>query len=409
MTTDHPSGLKGSILINSIQPCGILSFPNDSEPFPLLNLNVLIGPNGSGKSNLIELFELLNATPTDLAGAIRDGGGVSEWLWRGGSKSGAATLSATLNIPERRQPIRYRLEFGSTGLASQRLEVFDEAIEDVERRSQDQSDVYFYYRFKRGHPVINVRSPKGTVATSTRQLERDSLDPQQSVLSQRKDPDQYPELTAVGRAFGQIQTFREWCFGRYTPVRRPQSSDLPDILLPDAINLGMVLNAIDHSDARQRFNELMRRFLPRFNRISTLVQSGTVQIFLHEDGLRSPIPATRLSDGTLRFIALLAILLTTTPAPLICIEEPELGLHPDALAIVAELLVEASQRTQIVVTTHSDALVSALTEVPQSVIVCENLAGETSLRRLNPDRLKSWLEEYRLGEIWRIGELGGNP
>ncbi len=62
---------------------GLLSFPPDMEPFELLDLNVLIGPNGSGKSNLIEMFELLHATPTDFAAAIRDGGGASEWLWKG--------------------------------------------------------------------------------------------------------------------------------------------------------------------------------------------------------------------------------------------------------------------------------------------------------------------------------------
>jgi predicted ATPase len=87
-----------------------------------------------------------------------------------------------------------------------------------------------------------------------------------------------------------------------------------------------------------------------------------VQIFFHEEGLHSPIPATRLSDGTLRFLAMAALLLMPAPPPLICIEEPELGLHPDALSLVAELLVSASARTQLIVTTHSDALVSALTE-----------------------------------------------
>ncbi|MDQ6707428.1 MAG: AAA family ATPase, partial [Acidobacteriota bacterium] len=94
---------------------------------------------------------------------------------------------------------------------------------------------------------------------------------------------------------------------------------------------------------------------------------------------------------------------------MICIEEPELGLHPDALPLIAELLAAAACKTQIVVTTHSDILLSALSESPESVLVCENLKGSSSIRRLDKDQLDFWLREYKLGEIWRTGELGGNP
>ena len=129
---------------------------------------------------------------------------------------------------------------------------------------------------------------------------------------------------------------------------------------------------------------------------------------MHEDGLKTPIPATRLSDGTIRFLALLAVLLHPKQAPLLCIEEPELGLHPDALAIIAELLVEAKTRTQLIVTTHSDVLVSGLTEEADSILVSEHLAGGTEFRRQDPGKLEKWLQKYRLGEIWRMGRLGGN-
>ena len=133
-----------------------------------------------------------------------------------------------------------------------------------------------------------------------------------------------------------------------------------------------------------------------------------MQFYLHESGLKSPISATRLSDGTIRFMAILALLLSPTPPPLICIEEPELGLHPDAVSLLAELLAEASTRTQLIVTTHSDTLVSGLTDHADSVLVCEHQGG-TELKRLDSGKLKHWLDRYRLGDIWRIGELGGNP
>lgn len=204
--------------------------------------------------------------------------------------------------------------------------------------------------------------------------------------------------------------FREWRFGRYTEVRKPQRADLPsDTLMLDACNLALVLNQLEHADAGMEFNRLLTRFLPRFQRFSTRVQEGgTVQLYLHELGMKTPIPATRLSDGTIRFMAILALLLAPKPPPFICMEEPELGLHPDAMAILADLLVDASTRTQLLVTTHSDALISALTEVAESVLVCEHRNG-TVLRRVESAKLAGWLEQYRLGEIWRIGEIGGNP
>jgi predicted ATPase len=104
----------------------------------------------------------------------------------------------------------------------------------------------------------------------------------------------------------------------------------------------------------------------------------------------------------------MALLLDPTPPPLICIEEPELGLHPDILPTIAELLIEASQRTQLIITTHSDALVSALSEYPESVVVCERDNTGTHLRRLETGKLKDWLENYTLGDVWRMGEIGGN-
>ncbi len=141
--------------------------------------------------------------------------------------------------------------------------------------------------------------------------------------------------------------------------------------------------------------------------LTTPIQGGTVQVFIHEKGLHNPIPATRLSDGTLRYLCLLTILCHSAPPPFVCIEEPESGVHPDILPTLADLLVDASRRTQLIVTTHSDTLVSALSAVSEAVLVCERDADGSRLRRLDPDQLQIWLEQYSLGELWRMGEIGG--
>ena len=380
---------------------GFLSFSPGSEPFELKPLNVLIGPNGAGKSNLIEAIELLRATAGDFAAAIREGGGALEWLWKGGKQQSAASIDVEVaDCPITHRPLRYRLEFAAV---QTRVELLDEAIEEL-TPVLGKPDVPFYYRFQRGRPVLSIRG-----SGQPRRLQRESLAPDQSVLAQRKDPDLYPELTWLGRQFGAIQTYREWSFGRSTPMRQPQPADLSDdVLLPAAGNLALVLNQIEHHDPR-RFNELLKRFFPRFERMSTRISGGTVQFYLHEAGFAAPIPPTRLSDGTIRFLELLAILLAPALPPLICIEEPELGMHPDVMASIAELLIEASDRTQLIVTTHSDALVSALTSHADAVIACERPGAGTMLRRLDPVRLAGWLDNYRLGDLWRIGELGANP
>ncbi|MDE0305257.1 MAG: AAA family ATPase [Albidovulum sp.] len=404
------------IFIRRLELNGLLSFPRDMEPLDLRPLNVLIGPNGSGKSNFIEALELLRATPTDFAAAIRDGGGAVEWLWKGVARKELAKIdletgdaNSGLQTPTSR-PMRYRLEFTS---ANNRVEVLDEAIEEIEP-VRGHADPYFYYRFQQGRPVINLKQDDYNQygfenGRATRHLRRDDLLPDQSVLAQRKDPELYPEVTWIGRHFERIQTFREWSFGRYASLRRPQPADLPENrLLPDSRNLAMLLNQVEHRDPTH-FNDLLKKFFPRFERMSTRISGGTVQFYLHERDFRSAIPPTRLSDGTIRFIAILAILLAPEPPPLVCIEEPELGMHPDAVALIGELLVEASRRMQVIVTTHSDALVSVLSSDPEAVIACERPGMGTTLRRLDAGKLSHWLNDYGLGDLWRMGELGANP
>ena len=392
--------------IRNIRLDGLLSFAPGAAVLELQPLNVLIGPNASGKSNLIEAFELLRSTPTDFAAAIRDGGGPQEWIWKGRPRAGSATIEMELSDENpARRPLRYRLEFSTV---QNRVEVLDEAIENRDA-FPGKPDVFFYYRFQRGDPVINIRTTAAGQRRAQRQLRREDFRASQSVLAQRKDPDLYPEVTWVGETFRGFHLFRDWTFGRFVNLRTPQPADLPgDVLLPDASNLALVLNEIEHRDGN-RFNNALRRFFPRFQRMSTRVFGGTVQFYLHELDFDSPIPATRLSDGTIRFIAMLAVLLSPSPPGFVCIEEPELGLHPDAVAQIAELLIEASTRMQLLVTTHSESLVSALSDRPDAIIVCERPGSATALQRLDPESIRPWLEEGRLGDLWGTGVLGANP
>ena len=423
--------MEGRRFIESIRLDRILSFGPNDEAFGLEPLNVLIGPNASGKSNLIATLSVLHAAPRDVQAPIREGGGVPEWLWKGAHKSTMATINVTLNYPmffkSMGMSIRYRLDFAEVG---GRFFVFEEAIEreklvnlpamqtptlgvPLPRRedstSEENEPEIFYQNGFLKKPLIDaVTMVEGQ--SHRHKIGLDDVKSDQSILSQRQDPRSYPELTYVGSNFQNMTFYREWQLGRFSPARQPQRTDLQqDRLLEDASNLGLVLNYLQNQPAlKSQLLERMREFYPFIEDIHTNLIGGTVQIFFHEKGLREAIPASRLSDGSLRYLCLLAVLLHPEPPNVICIEEPELGLHPDIIPEVAKLLIEASKRSQIFVTTHSDVLVDALSEVPEAVVVCEKVDGATQLRRLDKESLEPWLEKYRLGELWTSGRFGGN-
>jgi predicted ATPase len=394
--------------LRTIRLRNVLSFGADTAEFELQSLNVLVGPNGAGKSNLIEAISLLQAAPGNLLEPVRTGGGITEWLWKGADQAPVAEIDATVFYPHGKMPLRHRMNLA---MAGQRVALVDEAIENERPNSPGEPDVYFYYRYQNGHAVLNVKTeePSGD-GRIRRELRRQDLAPDQSVVSQRKDPDQYPEVTYLGNEYGKIRLFREWNLGRNTQPRRPQPTDLPtEFLREDAANIALVLNDLEHrSNLRASLVEQLRDADESIVDFSTRVQGGTIQLFLHYSGLRSPVPATRLSDGTVRYLCLLAVLCHPEPPPLVCLEEPELGLHPDLLSRLADLLVEASHRMQLIVTTHSDVLVDGLTKVPEAVVICEKHNGSTRMSRGTSTELRGWLNDYGLGQLWRRGEIGGN-
>lgn len=389
------------MLIHEITLKNFLSYGESSPPIKLGPLNILIGPNGSGKSNLLEAIELIRSAPEQFLKPIREGGGVREWLRKGDSKSTpVATLDAVVDYPKGNQSLRYAISFTATG---QQFEITDERIEnekpDPNRRTPDNKP-YFFYEYDNGRPTLNVNGDR-------RALRREDVELDKSILAQRRDPEQYPEITYLANRLNNIRLYREWSFGRYTSPRMPQRADLPNTMLEgDFSNLGLVLNWLgSKAETKKRILTELQKLYDGIEDYGVQIEGSSVQVFFHENG--RTIPATRLSDGTLRYLCLLAILLQPTPPPLVCIEEPELGLHPDILPTIAELLKDASTRMQLIVTTHSDILVDAMTDTPEAILVCEKAADGTRINRLDAEHLKPWLEKYRLGELWTSGEIGG--
>jgi predicted ATPase len=379
--------------IESLRVQNLFSFGEKGAQVELGPLNLLIGPNASGKSNLIEAIGLLKGLPNDFAEAVAGAGGVSDCLWKG-AVNPTAKIDFTANVRKLKKTLCYQLSFmGRKGKAF----ITDESVTSV---SPGAARAFLAY--KKGRPTIYSDG-------SELILSDEETDPEQSVLSQRKDSKNYPEITYLGRLLRSIRIYSDWEFGPGSTMRDLYGAEgKNDYLDEDVHNLGLMLNRF-YSDANIKPDLLkyLNAFYAEAVDIHTLVQSGLIDTRV-EERKKITIPASRLSDGTLRWLALLTILLHPSPPPLVCLEEPELGLHPDALRMLAELLTKASERMQLIVTTHSDALVDEFTDSPDSVIVFEKENGSTKMTRLNKERLTSWLERYSLGQLWRSGEIGGN-
>ena len=371
------------MFIREIHLQNFLSFGPEAKPIKLEPLNVIIGASGSGKSNLLEAIDLLRNAPRDITRPIREGGGIDEWTWKGENVGGYASIQMTLKHFNPNLPIDlyYKIYFSEF---DQRFGIMDEKIVDL--------GVVYYDRGKERIEAILLET---------------NGDLSKSVLSFRNNPKDNPEIAYVAKGFSEIKLFRDWIFGRNSPLRKFQRADLSTSSLePDGSNLGLILNNFQrYPKGKQKLLKELQELYQGIEDYYVEIIGGTVQVYFWEEERKTP--ATRLSDGTLRYLFLLVILCHPEPPPLVCIENPELGLHPDILPTIARLLKEASERCQLIVTTNSEILVDALSDQPESIIVAEKNEKGTHLKRLSAEEVEPWLKEYRLGQLWTRGQIGG--
>ena len=400
----NEQGNPNTPILREVTVRNLLSFGPKGLSIELKPLNVLIGPNGAGKSNLFEVLSLLHAAPTEIAKPVREGGGIRNWLWRRDPKITAA-IEAVVDFPGRQHPLRHTIEFTEV---NQEFAVVDERVDNPSPNPGPSSIGSYDYsqlisQFIKDNPGLSSRDNRNDI-NSVRDIK---VGTHESLLSHWVGSSLLDEMVHLRRTYLSISLYREWQFGRGNVLRGAQLTDVRKSPLDaDLSNLGMFLNRL-RQDPTTKAN-LIDKLSDVYEGLTDFelnFQGGSVEILFTEGDLA--VPASRLSDGSLRYLCLLAILLDPEPPLLIVIEEPELGLHPDLMPKIADLLVDASSRCQLVVTTHSDVLVDALSERPDSVMVCEKHEGHTVMRRLDGAELVRWLEKYRLGQLWNSGELGG--
>ena len=393
-----PAAAPDVRLLRSITLRNILSFGPDTPPLELRALNVLIGPNGSGKSNLLDAVELLKKAPDaeNLRGAV----GGEHWIYKLKHKQESVEITTNIAMFNKHESVLHNLEINDFLHGSW---IITEKIESAIGYDEGPLIVpVIELQFESSLSKAVVRSKEELVTLSTYDFNNSA-----SSLFQLRG-NQYFVLTLLSQQYRRIRLYREWTFGRKSSPRLPRPTDeRNDFLAEDCSNLGLVLNKLrTYPEVKDQFISALNELYEGIKDFDVLVEGGTAQIFLREGN--TSIPATRLSDGTLRYLCLLAILLHPTPPPLICLEEPELGLHPDAVVAVGKLILAASERTQLIITTHSDILVDVLGQVPENIVVCEKHDGQTQMTRLNEADLRGWLERYSLSQLWTKGKLGGN-
>jgi len=371
------------------------------------DLNVIIGPNGSGKSNLLRMLEMISASAQGkLSSYVQDEGGISAILWDGEASELEWKIKLSPSILPALLVRSYSAHLMRSVLSSSHIvreellstTTFHVGEQDEEATklliSRFTSNAVYYDDNNR-----QVHIPKGVVSE------------EETVVSLANNPMAFNNkiLPLIASDLGNRSIYHTFRVDRNASIRHAPVSRLENRVSPDGQNLINVLHTLYSNDRKfkQDMNDAMfAAFGADFDElIFPPAADQRIQMRVRWKTLKREQSTADLSDGTLRFLFLMTVLASPNPPPLIAIDEPETGLHPSMLPIIAEFAVEAATRTQVVFTTHSDQFLSAFRDTRPTVTIAKWENGETMLRTIDGKVLDYWLQEYTLGSLFRSGEL----
>jgi len=360
------------------------------------HLNVLIGPNGSGKSNLLRALELIRASAAgNLREFVLSKGGLPRLLWGGSA-----------------QQVEFEIETGST---------FDRPSAEQHLYHFTLASVPQSASFRVVSEGLGFEGP----TTPFRVFERDARGLTVSKGDDYVAGDPAKHLPETETALSMVsvlwthpvpyilqQQLRSWTIyqdlhmDEDAAIRRSAVARKEVRISYNGQNLIPVLKTLYEGDFKDTIDHGMAAAFP--DDFEELVFRSTepnrVQMYVRRRHGRREDSAADLSDGTIRFLLLLVILATPDPPPLIAIDEPESGLHPSMLPIIAEFAAAAATRTQVILSTHSPQMLDAFGEALPATTIFNWAGDHTELKTIGGAELKKWVEEYSLGRFIFSGE-----
>ena len=346
----------------------------------LSQINVLTGANATGKTNLYNsVFLLAKAAAGGFAQVIAEEGGMPSVLWAGARKSrsmGTIRMEGVrMTLGIKTDTFSYELICGLPKQSSGEKSAFSLDPEVKEER--------VWMDAPHGLKVTFFeRSPKGAWILDNDERLADysgELLPTESVLSQLREPHLYPELSSLRTEMSRWRFYHHFRTDAESPLRHPQVGVRTPVLAHDGRDLAAALQTINEVGQSQDLHEAIRQAFPGASlEIEHDEDNGMFAVLLRMPGLRRPLRARELSDGTLRYLCLLAALLSPHPPSLLALNEPETSLHPDLLEPLAKQLVNAAKYSQLWVVTHSQRLAELVEKFSgEAPISLEITGGET--------------------------------
>jgi predicted ATPase len=372
-------------------------------------LNLLIGPNASGKSNVLRSLELLSiAARGGLGKHVQREGGMEPLVWDG--KSNDMLFRAKMTpMPPLSDPttdaLTYELAMARLGNSSA-FAIEKETLGNYARvETGEMTEPFKLLERSPHHAVVFSMDSKRFEAPP------ESVPEDETLLSIAAGPfaaNRY--VDGFQRELSSWSVFQYFSTDREAPIRAPQVTRADSQVDADGQNLISVLHTLYQSDRgfKAEINTAMRSaFGDDFEElVFPPAADNRIQLGVRWGSLNRARSAADLSDGTLRFLFLLAVLANPAPPPVLAIDEPETGLHPSMFPIIAEYARDAASRTQVMLTTHSPEFLDAFGQDPiTTTTIVERHEGETVLRTLDRDELAYWLKQYSLDELFRSKEL----
>ena len=353
---------------------------------PLARLNLVTGPNGSGKSNLYRALRLLAETAQGgVINALAREGGLESTFWAGphtlsrGMQRGEVDITATVRQDTKRLRLGFAAEDFSYAIALG-LPIPERSAFALDPQIKHESLwVGPYYRpaselVERKGPMIRAREGRSWQVLVQHAPMFDSLFDQVGNLNTSPEVVRLRETIRGWRFYDHFRTDPE------APARQPQLGTRTPVLHHDGRDLAAALQTILELGDPEALHRAISDAFPGARLDINVMPGGRFGIEFYQHGLLRPLSAAELSDGTLRYLLLIAALLTSRPPTMMVLNEPETSLHPDLLPALARLIIQASQHTQVWVVSHARRLIAALQQDPEcNCIVLEKNLGQTEV------------------------------